>query len=39
MGDKRDTSRDSRNFGAIDRDSVIGRVAARVWPPTELGRI
>jgi signal peptidase I len=39
MGDKRATSRDSRNFGAIDRDTVIGRVTFKVWPPTELGRI
>jgi signal peptidase I len=39
MGDKRATSRDSRTFGPIDRDSVIGRVDLKVWPPSELGRI
>jgi type IV secretory pathway protease TraF len=39
MGDKRNTSRDSRNFGPIDRDSVVGRVDLKIWPPAELGRI
>ena len=32
MGDNRDASFDSRRFGAIDRDDVIGRVWVRGWP-------
>jgi signal peptidase I len=39
MGDKRATSRDSRDFGAIPRDSITGRVGLKFWPPSELGRI
>jgi signal peptidase I len=32
MGDNRDASFDSRRFGAIDRDDVVGRVWVRGWP-------
>lgn len=34
MGDNRDNSRDSRWFGPISAETVIGRVAVRVWPIT-----
>ncbi|MBW3548450.1 MAG: signal peptidase I [Actinobacteria bacterium] len=34
MGDNRGNSSDSRVFGAIDDDTVIGRAMLRVWPPT-----
>ncbi|HEV2766162.1 MAG TPA: signal peptidase I [Acidimicrobiales bacterium] len=34
MGDNRVNSSDSRVFGAIDDETVIGRATLRVWPPT-----
>lgn len=37
MGDNRDDSRDSRFFGAIPEDRIVGRAFVRVWPPTHLG--
>ena len=33
MGDNRGLSVDSREFGAVPRSSLIGRVLVRVWPP------
>lgn len=33
MGDNRGNSSDSRIFGAIDDDTVIGRATLLVWPP------
>jgi signal peptidase I len=32
MGDNRGNSKDSRFFGPIDEDSIIGRAFVRVWP-------
>jgi len=32
MGDNRGDSRDSREYGPVDQDDVIGRVALRLWP-------
>lgn len=32
MGDNRDASFDSRRFGAIDREDIVGRVWVRGWP-------
>lgn len=39
MGDKRSNSVDSRNsvIGAIEREDIIGKVFARVWPLSEIG--
>jgi signal peptidase I len=37
MGDNRDDSRDSRFFGAISDDTVVGRAFVRVWPLGDLG--
>ena len=39
MGDNRGDSADSRVFGAIDEDTIVGRAFVRVWPLTELGRL
>ncbi len=36
MGDNRPHSRDSRFFGAVDRDSVVGRAVLRLWPPQRV---
>jgi signal peptidase I len=32
MGDNRGNSQDSRVFGPIDADSIVGRAFIRVWP-------
>ncbi len=37
MGDNRFASQDSRYFGPIHSDEIIGRAFARFWPPTRLG--
>jgi signal peptidase I len=37
MGDNRGDSLDSRQFGAVPSRRVIGRVVARIWPPTRWG--
>lgn len=37
MGDNRNHSSDSRVFGAIPEDSIVGRAMARVWPFDRLG--
>jgi signal peptidase I len=36
MGDNRQASQDSRRFGPIDEDRIVGRVFVLIWPP---GRI
>ena len=33
MGDNRDASRDSRAFGPVPLDDVVGRAVVRIWPP------
>jgi signal peptidase I len=37
MGDHRQASQDSRDFGPIDRSSVIGRAWLRYWPADQFG--
>ena len=37
LGDNRKRSLDSRYFGFIDMDSVVGKVDVRYWPFTDLG--
>jgi signal peptidase I len=32
MGDNRTGSRDSRNFGPVPGEQIIGRVIMRYWP-------
>ncbi len=36
MGDNRNNSKDSRFFGPIDEDLIVGRAFVRVWPITHL---
>lgn len=41
LGDKRSNSVDSRNtvIGEISQEDIIGKVFARVWPPSQIGLI
>lgn len=39
MGDNRLHSGDSRYFGPIDIDSIIGRAFFKIWPPGRLGSL
>lgn len=39
MGDNRDSSMDSRAFGPIDEQSIVGRAFVRVWPLNALGSL
>jgi signal peptidase I len=37
MGDNRGNSQDSRAFGPVRRDAVVGRAFVRIWPLTHIG--
>jgi signal peptidase I len=37
MGDNRDESFDSRYFGPIDEDDIVGRAFLRIWPLSSFG--
>jgi signal peptidase I len=37
MGDNRQASRDSRSFGTVGRDQIIGRALFRYWPLDQIG--
>jgi signal peptidase I len=37
MGDNRSNSTDSRVFGAVDEDLIIGRAFIRIWPLGDIG--
>ncbi len=39
MGDNRQASNDSRAFGVVALDDIIGRAWVRYWPPAEIGPI
>lgn len=36
LGDNRPVSKDSRTFGAIQDDDIIGRAVLRFWPPSRI---
>ena len=37
LGDNRTMSCDSRRWGTVPRDSIVGRVDIRYWPPNRAG--
>ncbi len=37
LGDNRPISRDSRDFGMVDREQIIGEVQLRFWPLNRFG--
>lgn len=39
MGDNRPNSQDSRVFGAVDADTVVGHAFILIWPPQDLGTL
>jgi signal peptidase I len=39
LGDHRQASQDSRDFGPIDRSTVVGRAWLRYWPLSEFGQL
>ena len=39
MGDNRTNSEDSRVFGPIDDDSIVGRAFMIMWPPGRIGAL
>jgi signal peptidase I len=39
MGDNRSHSNDSRNFGPVPIDNIVGRAWISYWPPEQLGLV
>lgn len=39
VGDNSKSSNDSRSWGYVPRENIIGRVFMRYWPPSEIGSI
>ncbi len=39
LGDNRNVSKDSRSFGPVDEDGIIGRAFLRVWPLSRISLI
>jgi signal peptidase I len=37
MGDNRGSSQDSRYFGPVDEDDIVGRAFLRIWPLGDFG--
>ncbi len=39
VGDHRGASTDSRDFGPVRREDIVGTVVLRYWPPRRFGRV
>lgn len=39
FGDNREASSDSRHWGTVGKELIVGRAVVRIWPPTALGVI
>ena len=39
LGDNRGASKDSQDFGPVDRQYIVGRSFVRYWPPSDWGLI
>jgi signal peptidase I len=39
LGDNRNNSNDSKNWGSLDMDAIIGKAVLIYWPPENLGLI
>lgn len=39
LGDNRDASSDSRSFGPVAKEDIVGRAIFRYWPPTQIGLV
>ena len=39
LGDSREDSRDSRFFGTVDVDDIVGRAFMKIWPPNDIGGV
>ena len=39
MGDNRGSSDDSRNFGPVSADEVVGRAFLSIWPADDIGTL
>ena len=39
MGDNRDNSDDSRGFGAVPEDRVVGHAFVLIWPPADMATL
>lgn len=39
LGDNRANSEDSRAFGTVDYDQLVGRALFAVWPPSDMGAL
>ncbi len=39
LGDNRPSSSDSRSWGPLSRDRIVGKVIYRYWPPRSIGTL